>query len=104
MLKSYMAIFDQATGGSAEQGAPPVRGDEGDRADRRRRVLAEDARDVPRSFSRFEFDTEVARGLWAEVASGFSTTEESGVSVDATTVAPRLVYGYDRFEGGVFIP
>ncbi len=62
-----------------------------------------------RSFDRFEFDTQTARGLWVEVATGFSRTEldrqtVEGQTIEATTVEARLVYGGEGFELGLFIP
>jgi hypothetical protein len=57
-----------------------------------------------RSFDRFEFDTVNARGLWAEVSTAATHDEPHAVSVDAQTVEPRLVYGGELAEGGIFIP
>jgi hypothetical protein len=57
-----------------------------------------------RSFDRFEFDTATAPGLWAEVATAMTRDESQGASIEVVTVEPRLIYGGDWAEGGLFIP
>jgi outer membrane putative beta-barrel porin/alpha-amylase len=64
-----------------------------------------DAHAMPvRSFDRFEFDTATAPGLWAEVATAMTRDEPQGASIDVVTVEPRLIYGGEWAEGGLFIP
>jgi len=67
-------------------------------------VGAQERASTARSFDRFEFDTATARGVWAEVATALAHGETRGFSFDVITVEPRLVYGGEMGELGLFIP
>src|ERR1700687_639785 len=67
-------------------------------------VGAQERASTARSFDRFEFDTATARGVWAEVATALAHGERRGFSFDVITVEPRLVYGGEMGELGLFIP
>lgn len=63
-----------------------------------------------RSFERFELDSGVAEGLWAEGVVTFKHNSERDKGTGRKTntsrilAGPRLVYGIDMFEGGLVIP
>lgn len=63
-------------------------------------ALGQDSSSLLRSFERFEFDSENARGLWTELAGMYA---EDG-DINVTTLEARVAYGERYGELGLILP
>lgn len=57
-----------------------------------------------RSFARLELDSATTPGLWGEIATSSVSEDEHGDSASLITVEPRVLYGWENWEVGLFIP